>query len=190
MLLSNALLIALAGLVASTPTPGLLGLFSKQTVSCLQVGASATARWTNSAGKQCTYTGIVGSNYEANPSGSGEYVDLKRSDRSIASADLYKATPVMDVAELVASESHWATPTLKIAFRMIFVLTLRARVVAQGMSSFLVFNDTGANDLSDPNCGAAYNAAIDDTTFGVANGCGKSNPSNPVSKPSGQPTCK
>jgi hypothetical protein len=73
MLLSNALIIAFAGLVASTPTPGLLGLFSKQAVSCLQVGASATARWTNSAGKQCTYTGIVGSNYGANPSGSGDY---------------------------------------------------------------------------------------------------------------------
>jgi hypothetical protein len=69
MLFSNAILIAFAGLVASSPT---LGLFSKRAVSCLQVGSSATARWTNSAGQTCTYTGIVGSNYGANPSGSGE----------------------------------------------------------------------------------------------------------------------
>jgi hypothetical protein len=69
MLFSNALFIAFAGLVASSPTPELL---SKRAVSCLAVGASATARWTNSAGKTCTYTGIVGSNYGANPSGSGE----------------------------------------------------------------------------------------------------------------------
>ena len=64
---------------------------------------------------------------------------------------------------------------------------------ASGGARFVVllpfFDGTGAKDVSDPNCGAAYNAAIDDTTFGVANGCGKSNPSNSVSKPSGQPTC-
>lgn len=69
MFLSNAFFIAFASLVASSPT---LGLFSKSTISCLQVGASATAQWTNSAGQTCTYTGVVGSNYGANPSGSGE----------------------------------------------------------------------------------------------------------------------
>lgn len=70
MLLSSAIFIAFAGLVASSPAPGLF--FGKRAVSCLSVGASATARWTNSAGQTCTYTGIVGSNYGANPSGSGE----------------------------------------------------------------------------------------------------------------------
>jgi hypothetical protein len=96
----------------------------------------------------------------------------------------------MDVAELAAPVPLWATPTHKTAFRMTFAPTSIAQAVAQGTSFFLVFNDTGANDVSDPNCGAAYNAAIDDTTFGIANGCGKSNPSNPVSKPSGQPVCR
>ena len=47
-----------------------------------------------------------------------------------------------------------------------------------------------ANEDSDPNCGAAFNAAVDDTAFGLANGCGHTNPSNSVSKPSGQPVCK
>jgi hypothetical protein len=69
MLLSAALFFAYAGLVAASPTPELL---EKRAVSCLAVGASATARWTNSAGKTCTFTGTVGSNFGPNPSGSGE----------------------------------------------------------------------------------------------------------------------
>jgi len=69
MLVPSALFIASASLVTSSPT---LELFSKQAISCLEVGASATARWTNSAGQTCTFTGVVGSNFGANPSGSGE----------------------------------------------------------------------------------------------------------------------
>lgn len=45
------------------------------------------------------------------------------------------------------------------------------------------------DQISDPNCGAAYNAAVDDTAFGTINGCGRTNPSNGVSKPSTQPVC-
>jgi hypothetical protein len=47
-----------------------------------------------------------------------------------------------------------------------------------------------ANKDSDPNCGAAFNAAVDDTAFGVVNGCGRTNPSSSVAKPSVQPVCK
>jgi hypothetical protein len=61
---------------------------------------------------------------------------------------------------------------------------------ARFVALFPVLDEMYTNRISDPNCGAAYNAAVDDTTFGVANGCGKSNPSNSVSKPSGQPTCR
>jgi hypothetical protein len=86
---------------------------------------------------------------------------------------------------------RWVTPTRKTVSRMTFALTSTMQVAARGLSSALLSsNEAGANDVSDPNCGAAYNAAVDDTTFGVANGCGKSNPSNGVSKPSGQPTCR
>lgn len=46
-----------------------------------------------------------------------------------------------------------------------------------------------ANGFSDANCGAAYNAAVDDTVGGLVAGCSQSNPSNAASKPSGQPTC-
>ncbi|KAK8210715.1 hypothetical protein IWZ01DRAFT_291098 [Phyllosticta capitalensis] len=41
-------------------------------VTCLTVGSSATATWTNSAGQTCSFTGVVGSNYGTNSAG-GEY---------------------------------------------------------------------------------------------------------------------
>ena len=43
-------------------------------ITCLKVGAIAKASWKNSAGKTCTWSGAVGSNFGANPLGSGEYV--------------------------------------------------------------------------------------------------------------------
>ena len=32
-------------------------------VTCVKVGATATAQWTNKAGEACTWTGVVGSNF-------------------------------------------------------------------------------------------------------------------------------
>lgn len=71
----NDLLIVLLPLVAtalampSSPASTL----NKRSVTCLDIGVSATATWTNSAGQTCTYTGVVGSNYGTNAAG-GEYV--------------------------------------------------------------------------------------------------------------------
>jgi hypothetical protein len=42
-------------------------------VTCVKVGAIATASWTNSASQACTWTGTVGSDFGMNPNGS-EYV--------------------------------------------------------------------------------------------------------------------
>lgn len=42
---------------------------------------------------------------------------------------------------------------------------------------------------SDPNCGAAYSAAVDDTLLGVADGCSGTNPSNSAVAPSTLPSC-
>lgn len=42
---------------------------------------------------------------------------------------------------------------------------------------------------SDPNCGAAYNAAIDDTISGAVVGCGQTNPLTTVVRPNTKPTC-
>ncbi|CAI6302473.1 unnamed protein product [Periconia digitata] len=50
------------------------------------------------------------------------------------------------------------------------------------------FNNASGG-ASDPNCGAAYNAAVDDTLMGAVSGCGETNPSNAVQVPSNQPTC-
>lgn len=42
---------------------------------------------------------------------------------------------------------------------------------------------------SDPNCGAAFNAAVDDTVGGALRGCGQTNPTNAAVRPSTSPTC-
>ena len=43
-------------------------------VQCVNLGAKATANFTNGAGEQCTYTGIVGTNFGINPNTSRVYV--------------------------------------------------------------------------------------------------------------------
>ena len=42
---------------------------------------------------------------------------------------------------------------------------------------------------SDPNCGRAFDAAIDDTSVGFAHGCSQKNPKNPVVAPNIAPVC-
>ncbi|KAK1831518.1 hypothetical protein QBC39DRAFT_434038 [Podospora conica] len=42
---------------------------------------------------------------------------------------------------------------------------------------------------SDPNCGNAFDAAVDDTAFGAIRGCGQTNPSLPASPPTTWPSC-
>lgn len=41
----------------------LLTSFTTASVTCVKVGGSATATWTNSEGKLCSWTGVVGSNF-------------------------------------------------------------------------------------------------------------------------------
>lgn len=50
--------------------------FGKRSVTCVAVGSTQTATWTNAAGKTCTVKGVVGNNYGTNPAGTGEYVFL------------------------------------------------------------------------------------------------------------------
>ncbi|KAJ6272636.1 hypothetical protein PSV08DRAFT_245434 [Bipolaris maydis] len=45
----------------------------KRQISCLKVGATATATWTNAAGRTCRWTGIVGSNFGTNSVNGGDY---------------------------------------------------------------------------------------------------------------------
>ncbi|RKL44082.1 hypothetical protein BFJ72_g3815 [Fusarium proliferatum] len=66
-MLGSLVVLLLANLSIASPT------LEKRAITCLKVGQTATASWTNSAGKKCTFTGVVGSNYGANPSGSGDY---------------------------------------------------------------------------------------------------------------------
>ncbi|KAF5024393.1 hypothetical protein F66182_3479 [Fusarium sp. NRRL 66182] len=112
-MLTSVVILLLASLSVASPA------IEKRAITCLRVGQTATATWTNSAGRRCTFTGVVGSNYGANPAGSGD----------------------------------------------------------------------ASGGASDPNCGAAFNAAVDDTALGLANGCSQTNPSNGVARPNGAPVC-
>ena len=42
-------------------------------ITCLTVGQSATARWKNAVGNNCTWTGHVGSNFGPDVANGGEY---------------------------------------------------------------------------------------------------------------------
>lgn len=65
-------LLPLAGTILAMPSSQASPL-SRRSVTCLKVGATATATWTNAEGQTCTFSGVVGSNYGENASG-GEYV--------------------------------------------------------------------------------------------------------------------
>ncbi|KAH8645807.1 hypothetical protein BX600DRAFT_519377 [Xylariales sp. PMI_506] len=97
-------------LVQAFPNPASM---AKRSVTCLKVGQTATAKWTTDAGKTCTWTGVVGTNFGTNT----------------------------------------------------------------------------VNDGDDPNCGNAYDAASDDTLLGAIDGCGQTNPTVKVSRPTHTPSC-
>lgn len=60
--------VALVGQAVAAPT-SLASPLLKRSVICLMVGSRATATWTNAAGKKCTFTGVIGSNYGTNAAG-------------------------------------------------------------------------------------------------------------------------
>ena len=46
--------------------------FAIASITCLKVNATATARWTNAAGQNCSWTGKVGSNFGIDAVNEGE----------------------------------------------------------------------------------------------------------------------
>ncbi|CCF44160.1 hypothetical protein CH063_03261 [Colletotrichum higginsianum] len=155
MLPSVSFLLALCPLLAlAAPSPSPFE-HEKRAITCLRVGSTATASWTNSAGQTCTFTGVVGSNYGANLAGSGDYSCNGRCGAGCSGAAL-------------------------------------GNVYTQDCFSHDIcsYFNSASGGASDPDCGAAYNAAVDDTALGAVNGCGQTNPSNSVSKPSTRPTCR
>ncbi|KAL5339997.1 hypothetical protein BJX70DRAFT_397236 [Aspergillus crustosus] len=130
-------------------------LLPKRAVTCLTVGSTATARWTNSAGQSCSFAGVVGSNYGTNSAGSGDYSCNGRCGAGCAGTALGNAYTQDCFSHDICS----------------------------------YFNNASGGS-SDPNCGAAYDAAVDDTLLGAVNGCGQTNPSNGVARPAGSPSCQ
>lgn len=95
----------------------------------------------------------------------------------------------MEGVALAVVEPRWATSTLRIASLMISAHTLTVPVEDQG-KCFQTGEEISSDSYSDPNCGAAFNAAVDDTALGLANGCSQSNPNNRVAKPNSAPVCR
>jgi hypothetical protein len=65
-----SVLAILGAVVSAAPAPEL----AARSITCLKVGAIATATWKNAAGKTCNWTGVVGSNFGTNSVNGGEYV--------------------------------------------------------------------------------------------------------------------
>lgn len=92
--------------------------------------------------------------------------------------------------ELVARGSRWAMRIRKIASHTMSARGSIMLVVARGESLVLFgYLLKHAKCPSDPNCGAAFNAAADDTIAGTASGCGKTNPNNAAVRPNTSPVC-
>ncbi|CAJ2501271.1 Uu.00g041240.m01.CDS01 [Anthostomella pinea] len=126
---------------------------AKRSITCLKVGATATAKWTNSAGQSCTFTGVVGSNYGTNSAG-GDYSCNGRCGAGCTGTAL-------------------------------------GNVYAQDCFSHDIcsYFENATGGSSDPNCGAAYDAAVDDTVGGVLAGCSQTNPTNAAKAPTTMPVC-
>ncbi|KAH6642513.1 hypothetical protein C7974DRAFT_327857 [Boeremia exigua] len=145
-------LLAAAALASASPIEN--DILEKRAVSCLKVGATATATWTNAAGKTCRWTGTVGSNFGTNSVTGGDYSCNGRCGAGCSGTAVGNAYTQDCFSHDVCS---W-------------------------------FNNASGG-ASDANCGAAYNAAVDDTLLGSVNGCGQTNPSNSAVRPSTSPTC-
>ncbi|KAF2437474.1 hypothetical protein P171DRAFT_506307 [Karstenula rhodostoma CBS 690.94] len=140
----------LSAIAFAAPTPEL----SARSIKCLKVGATATATWTNAAGKTCKWTGVVGSNFGTDSANGGDYSCNGRCGAGCTGTAL-------------------------------------GNVYAQDCFSHDVcsYFNNASGGASDSNCGAAYNAAVDDTTGGIFAGCSQTNPTNSAKKPTTSPTC-
>ncbi|PSR79538.1 hypothetical protein BD289DRAFT_485494 [Coniella lustricola] len=149
----TSLLVLATAVVALPSSPASPLLKAKRSVTCVKVGATATATWTNSAGETCTFSGVVGSNYGENAVG-GDYSCNGRCGAGctgVALGDVYTQD-----------------------------------CFTHDICSY--FNDS-TDGASDPNCGAAYEAAEDDYLLGEIDGCGQTNPSEAAVAPTTTPVC-
>ncbi|KAF9701052.1 hypothetical protein EKO04_000123 [Ascochyta lentis] len=159
--------LALAALASTSPTTPL----EKRAVTCLKTGATATATWKNSAGQTCRWTGTVGSNFGTNSVTGGDYSCNGRCGAGCSGTALGSAYTQDCFSHDVCSWFNNASGGAR------YVLKIRSNTLLRLTAS------------RDANCGAAYDAAVDDTLLGAATGCGQTNPSNAASRPSTNPTC-
>jgi predicted small integral membrane protein len=90
-------------LLLSTPCFFAIIHTSLASITCIKVGATATASWTNGVSKACTWTGTVGSNFVTIASGS-EYFPLPWLGDESWPAYSFLVIPVMVVVGPAARE--------------------------------------------------------------------------------------
>jgi hypothetical protein len=128
-LLNHYLTAVLAIGVSASP------LLEKRAISCLRVGATATASWTNAAGQSCRWTGIVGSSFGANSANGGEYAVYPATHPSMKYLTCSLGTAVTAAAEQAAQVPQLATHIHRTASRMMCVRGLTMLVVVRGRLS-------------------------------------------------------
>ena len=69
--LVSALLLLLVGPITTTNAAAVV--LNERDITCLEIGQTATASWTNANKEFCTWTGLVGSNFGINPVNKGNY---------------------------------------------------------------------------------------------------------------------
>jgi hypothetical protein len=128
-LLSLSLTALLAMRVSASPA------VDKRAISCLRVGATATASWTNAAGQSCRWSGVVGGNFGANSANGGEYAVCPPIFPSLQYLTYLVGTAVTAAAEQVAQAPQSATHIHRIASRMMCAHGLTMLVVVRGKFS-------------------------------------------------------
>ncbi|KAF2765940.1 hypothetical protein EJ03DRAFT_318498 [Teratosphaeria nubilosa] len=128
----------------------------RRSVTCLKVGATATASWTTDAGITCTWSGVVGSNFGLNSINDGDYSCNGRCGSGCTGSAVGNVYTQDCFSHDICSYFN---------------------------------NASGADGPSDPNCGSAYDAAVDDTLLGSLDGCSQTNPSNDAAAPTTSPIC-
>jgi hypothetical protein len=107
----------------------------KRAISCLRVGATATASWTNAAGQSCRWSGVVGSNFGANSANGGEYAVYPPIYPSTQYLKYFVGTAVTAAAEQVAQAPQSAMYIHRTASRMMCAHGLTTLVAVRGKLS-------------------------------------------------------
>ena len=105
---------------------------NKRAISCVKVGATATASWTNAVGQTCRWSGVVGSNFGPNSANGGEYAVYPPLYLFMQYLTYFIGIAVTAAAEQAAQVPQSATYIHRIASRMMCVRGSTMLVAVRG----------------------------------------------------------